>query len=76
MHETQDYGGVIYTPLGGGCGSCESTTNLRSGVSRSAPKEPPVGHFEPAPKPTGSLAFVPDGATIRIIYPAAYCRIT
>jgi len=38
-----------------------STTNLHSGASRAAPREPPVDLFEQPTELNGILAFIPDG---------------
>jgi hypothetical protein len=50
-------------------------TNLHSGASRGAGGLQMVASRRRA-ELNGILACFPDGATIRITYPAAYCRLT
>jgi hypothetical protein len=59
--EVQDYGGVIYTSVGGRSAVSASITNLHSGASRASPRGPPDNRFEQAHRLNGILACFPEG---------------
>ena len=72
------YGGVICTTLGGRRGSREhhSPTLWRPTCGSQGASRRSLRAQGRRPGLNGILACFPDGATIRIAYPAAYCRLT